>query len=430
MTSFEQNKNRETAGKSSWNKKKTILIILLIVVALFAARTLKNGGNGGARQAMQPQAPSVVVYRVANADLAAKREYIGRVEPIQTVSIKPQVAGEIAQVNFKDGSHVKAGQLLFTIDNRQYQATVEARKADLEKAEANYDRAVKYHNRLKAADKRSISASDLELAESDVLQGRASVEQAKAALKLAQIDLGYTKITAPISGQIGKALYTKGNYVTPALSELATIVQIDPVRVTFSLPDKDYLNQIEAFKQAGNNVYDAEIKLANGETYPVVGTRDFEDNTMDSRTGTMMMSLRYKNDSGLLVPGSLVRITVKPSETHISPVIPQESVMADSQGDYVYVVDASNIVHRRSVSLGIEYGVMREVISGVKPDEVIVRRGLQSVRPEIEVSPAPIRDASTTTLEPSELAMESGYDLAPIPLESGDKQEQSAEGKN
>lgn len=417
----ERETKRQTAGKTNWSRSKSVAVILVVIALLLLLRTFKNG-NGGTQQAQtNARPPSVVLYTAVKADLAAEREYIGAADPIQSVSLKPQVSGEIERVYFKEGTVVKAGQMLFSIDSKQFQAAVDAARADLSQAEAGYDRAVKYFKRLKASDQRSVSASSLETAESDMLQSRASVEQAKAALKTAQINLGYTKITAPISGRAGKALFTKGNYITPA-AELTTIVQTDPIRVTFTLPDKDYINQLEQFKGSKDNIFRATVRLANGEVYPVNGERDFEDNRIDQATGTMMISMRYRNENGLLVPGSMVRIAVKPAKSHEAPVIPQESVLADSQGDYVYVVDGENKVHLRRVQLGITYGVVYEVLSGVGAGERVVVNGLQSIRDGIEVSPAPERAAGTTT-EPSELAKQSGFDVKPVSWDA-------AEGKN
>ena len=412
-----------------------VVVLLIIAAAAFFSRSYWMGGApGGAKgpqaQGFPPkQAPSVVLHVVENADLAGSSEYLGRVESIQTVLLKPQVPAEIAQVHFKEGAIVKAGQLLFSLDNKQYAATVALRRAELDKATANYERASKYYARLKAADAGSVSAADIDLAQSDVLQGKALVEQAKAALQMAQIDLGYTKITAPITGQIGQAFFTKGNYVTPAGGPLAKIVQIDPVRVGFALPDKDYLQQMKLFRASSNAVYNATIRLANGELYPFKGQRDFEDNTIDDKTGTIMMHLRFKNSEGLLVPGAMVRVGTKAVKTHIAAVIPQEAILTDTQGDYVYVVDGKNITHQRRVKLGMEIGTMREVTHGLSAGEKIIAQGLQSVYPEIEVKPAPLHRANEAKT-PAEQAMESVNDLHVLsPDSSADKQE-SAEGKN
>ncbi|MDR3230810.1 MAG: efflux RND transporter periplasmic adaptor subunit [Synergistaceae bacterium] len=371
------------------NRAGALVALVTIAVVAYFANLLLNGQSAppsmGAQTGEQP-APSVVLNVVASVDLATEHEYIGRVESIQSVQLRPQISGQIAEVHFKEGSTVKAGQLLFTIDARQYQATVDLRKADLDRAEAGYDRARKYYERLKATDSRSVPASDLDTAQSDVLQGKASVDQAKAALRLAQIDLGYTKIAAPIAGRIGGALFTKGNLVSPAGGPLAHIVQIDPVRVAFALPDRDYLDALVAF-ESPENVYRATVRLSNGEEYPVTGARDFEENIMDERTGTMMVHLRFQNAEGLLVPGAMVRVTTRPVDSHVAIVIPQESVLSDAQGDYIYVVDAGNVTHQRRVTLGAEEGALREVASGLSTGERIVVYGLQSIRPEMKVTP-------------------------------------------
>jgi RND family efflux transporter MFP subunit len=347
---------------------------------------------------------------VENADLAAGSEYIGRVEAIQAVSLRPQIAGEISNVSFKEGSFVKKGDLLFTLEDRHYVATVDVRKADLAKAEATQQRAVRYYERLKAADKRSVSASDLDVAESDVLQAKAGVAQAQAALKLAQIDLAYTKITAPIAGWIGKAAFTKGNYVSPSVLTLADIVQTDPIRVAFALPDRNYLANLSAFSSSNQRVYRTTLRLSDETEYPDEGERDFEDNVIDEKTGTVMVRLRFPNKEGRLLPGAMVRVTIKPVKTHVSPVIPQEAVMADRQGDFVYIVDASNIAQQRRITLGSEAGAMVEVLSGLQAGENIVIRGLQSVRPEAPVNPVPLRREGEAQTQ-AELAMKSGYDV-------------------
>jgi len=418
--SSEQETKRQTAGQSKWNWIKTLIVIAVIICALFFARSMINRDKTGQQTAAPAQAPLVVLHTVHLADLAAEREYIGRVDPIQAVSLSPQVSGEIARVHFRDGSIVKAGQLLFTIDDKTFQAAVEARKADLAQAEASYNRAVQYFNRLKASDSRSVSAASLEGAESDMLQGKASVEQATAALKTAQLNLGYTKITAPISGRAGKAQFTKGNLVSSA-SQLTTIVQTDPIRITFSLPDRDFINQLNQFKNTDGNIFDSTIHLANGNIYPVTGERDFENNQIDTATGTMTISLRYKNQDGLLIPGSMVRIALKPTRKHIAPVIPMESILADSQGDYVYVVDAENKAQQRRVSLGVSYGVVREVLSGIEPEEKVIIKGVQAARHGMEVRPAPER-VQDTAPEPSEIAGQSAFDVKPV--------SEDTEGKN
>ncbi|GHT01721.1 MexE family multidrug efflux RND transporter periplasmic adaptor subunit [Synergistales bacterium] len=369
--------------KDTLNENPTVRSVITYVTNLLS----KSSTPTPAAQTQARQVPSVALNIVESVSLATERDYIGRVEAVQTVQLKPQVAGQIAEVHFKEGSIVKAGQLLFSIDNRQYQATVDLRKADLAKATANYDRALKYRDRLKTADKRSVSASDLDIAESDVLQGKAGVDLAKASLKLAQIDLDHTKVTAPIAGRIGAAFFTKGNYVTPTgVQPLAVIVQVDPIRVVFALSDRDYLDAYALFKSS-EDVYNAKILLSNGVEYPFTGNRDFEDNAMNEHTGTMTVRLSFENKEGELIPGAMVRVRTRPASAHVAIVIPQEAILADAQGDYVYIVDTENVTRQRRVSLGAEEGATREVVSGLSEGERVVVYGLQSIRPEMKVNP-------------------------------------------
>ncbi|MDR1515397.1 MAG: efflux RND transporter periplasmic adaptor subunit [Synergistaceae bacterium] len=399
--------------RSPWIGTAVAMVIILAVLWYIVSTffLVKSPDGVPADQAMMRQpTPSVILYTVEDVDLSISREYMGKVEPVQSVAIRPQVSGVITDVRFKEGSYVKAGDLLFAIDNRQFTAAVELRKADLTKAEANYDRAAKYRARIASSDSRSVSAVDVDMAENDVLQCKAAIQQAKASLKLAELDLGYTKITAPIAGRVGKAFFTKGNYVSPAGGVLAVIVQTDPIRVVFAMPDKDYRERMDEFKKSGNRVFNTSIRLADGTVYPQNGERDFEENSMNESTGTITMRLRFDNGDGMLIPGEVVRVQATPAARRTGPIVPQEAVLADPEGDYVYVVDESDIAHQRRVTLGPEVGSMCEVTSGLAAGDRVVRKGIQSVRPEAPVNPAPqgSRDAAKT---PAELAMESGYDL-------------------
>ena len=378
-----ENKNVEIKGnpKSPWVKIAAAVVVIAVV--FFGYRAWKDGSSQPVQQAAAE--PVVIVKQVEKFDASSvPSEYVGRVESIQSVSVKPQISGEIAKVCFKEGSVVKAGQLLFQIDPKQYEATVQLRKAELQQAEANLVTAEKYYKRVTAASERAVSATDRDTAEGNFLQAKAAVAQAKAALKLAQIDLGYCRITSPITGKIGRALYTKGNYVTPQITELASIVQMDPIRVSYPLPDRDYLDQLSLFKEDGS-VYNTSLILSNGEKYNVPGKRDFENNRVDQTTGTIMMRLRFANKEGMLIPGEMVRVFTKPVKSHIVNAVPQTAVMADEQGDYVYVINADNTARQARVTLGREFGELREVTSGVEAGENVAVAGLQRLRPGVKV---------------------------------------------
>lgn len=400
-------------GKVSFVTLSAVLLFIALACALAA---YQPGGASAASVGAAPKQPAVVYANVVRADLSVPRTYAGQVEAIQFVNIIPRVAGEIKSVNFTEGSTVNEGDVLFTIDPSQYQATVALRQADVAQATADHNYAVKYHSRLKASDQRSIKATDLEAAESRVAQTKAAVDQANAALKLAQIDLSYCTIKAPITGQIGRASLTRGNYVTPASGSLASIAQIDPIRVRFSVPDRDYLASIEEFKTSGDDVFTSKLILPDGSEYPFSGARDFEDNTMDSSTGTMTLRVRFSNAHSVLVPGTVVRVVVKPTKRYVSVVVPSDAVMSTPKGDIVYVVDKDDKIEARPVAAGEDFGTMTEIKDGLVVGERVVIRGLLNVRPGMTVTANPEK-APGEGETPADRAKRSGLDLVIIPTE-------------
>lgn len=361
--------------------------------------------------------PAVVFRPAQRADLAAVRNYVGQVEALQQVDIIARVAGEIGQVHFVEGSIVKEGDVLFTIDPSQYRATVALCQADVSSARANLDYAQRYFKRLNASDKRSVSATDLDAAESNVAKAKAAVDQAIAALRLAEIDLEHCTIKSPITGQIGRAAFTRGNYVTPASGPLARIAQVDPIRVKFNMPDRDYLADIESLKASDGDVFETHITLPDGKLYPFNGARDFEDNTMDSSTGTMTMRVRFSNMHRTLVPGTVVRVHVKPLTSRVSMVVPSAAIIGSAQGDVVYIVGNDDRIEARPVELGEEFATMTEVRSGLIEGERVVVRGIQNVRPGMDVEPTPERSEGEGPT-PADIARESGGDLKIIPVEA------------
>ena len=320
-------------------------------------------------EAAQPV--NVKVYKSHEGTIETAKEYIGTVEAIQRVTVRPELSARISRVYFSEGSYVRAGAALFTLDSPQYKATVDLRKAQLARAEATLEQAQKYMKRLKAADKRSVPASDMDAADNDIKQAQASVAEAKATLQLAQIDLNRTKVTAPISGVAGKTAFTKGNYVTPS-SELASIIQMNPIRVAFSMSESDYISW-------RNNSYSAELKLSDGSIYDESssGRMDFSDNAINPSTGTITIRWSFSNDRNVLIPGAMVRITLKPLTGQKGVMIPQASVMSDIEGSYVYVIDGDTAKIRRVTTLGVSGNNV--AVSGVKAGELVVEAGTQSL---------------------------------------------------
>ncbi len=344
------------------------------------------GGAGGP--------PPVEVQAVGEVEVNLPSTYIGRVEPIQDVELRAQVDGYIKNVHFKEGSDVKSGDLLFTIDPEQYEARVAVRKAEIGQAEALLDRAERYLNRLERSDSRAITQADLDTARSDVAQGRAAVKQAVANLALAEFDLKHTRIFAPIDGRIGRTVANVGDYVMPSLGALVRIVQTDPIRIAFSVTDKDYLKTLE--KIGAERMEDAlriRYRLPTGTVSDLIGIRDFEDNTMSADTATMSVRARFSNPNGLLVPDGYVTVLVDFAKPAKVPVVPQEALLTDSEGRFVYVVDEAGIVQRRPVTTGAMADGRVALRSGVKVGERVVVRGVQKVAPGKPVTIASAKEA-------------------------------------
>ncbi|MEI8206334.1 MAG: efflux RND transporter periplasmic adaptor subunit [Kiritimatiellales bacterium] len=354
--------------------KKLIAVCGIVIVSGLAGWFIHGmfGGKGGgmpARMGGRPPMPpaAVVVQVLKEQSLQPVDEYIAQVEPIQQVTIRPQIAGTIEAVCFKEGDLVKEGDLLFTIEPDSYQATADAAAAEL-------DRAQKLYDRMKSADARSISKSDLETAESNLLRAQAN-------FKVAQVSLNYTKIKAPISGRIGAAKITKGNYVAPVSSVLASIVQIDPIRVVFSVTDRIYLTLRQQELTGTSSPLTGHVRLPNGAVLPAIGKKDFDDNAMNDKTGTLAVRFAFDNADGLLVAGSYVKILLENPDGAKGIKIPQRAVLADQQGSYVLTADEAGTVSTIRIKPGAQLGADVIVLSGLKAGGRIVTDGVQRAVP-------------------------------------------------
>ena len=248
-----------------------------------------------------------VLFAMMISNKAFAWEYIGHAEAVQSVQIRPEVSAKITKIHFHEGSFVNKSSALFTLDTAEFQAEVSLRKAEVSMAQAKFDGALKYYTRLKAT-KKAISASDLDNAESEELQAKAAVDTAKANLKIAEIQLSRTKITAPFSGRIGKSNFQVGSYISPE-NVLCEIVQTNPIRILFAMPDRDYMNVKNTQEKMKY-----ELILADGSLYSGTIEKDFEDNVMNFGTGTINIWLKASNEDNILLPGALVRVRVTSGE--------------------------------------------------------------------------------------------------------------------
>ena len=359
-------------------KQFAVLSTLLLLLAFPGKSQAGPPGPGG-------PPPMVEVASVSLQDVNPPLEYVGHMEAVQAVDLRARVEGFLEEVAFKEGSDVQVGELLYRIEQASYAARVAADKAMVAQAEATLSKSRQYLKRAKTVRKGGISATDLDNAVAEELRAKAQLEQTKANLSTSRINLAYTSITAPISGRIGHTVYTKGNLVNSASGVLARIVQLDPIRVRYSLSENDLAAIQMTFHDTDQNINNLtltpRIKLADGSILKADGQIDFIDNQVDPGTGTIAVRALFPNPDLSLLPGQYVTVLVSRSNPRMLPVVPQTAVLVNQQGHYVMMVDKENKVLVRPVTVGVITGTMQAIESGLQPGETIIVQGIQKVRP-------------------------------------------------
>ena len=357
------------------------IVILVLCVAfgwfLKSKLTPSSAPMGG----MGAGEPYVLVQKLETRNISPATSYIGHVEAIKSVNLKPQVTGYVEKVLFQEGSLVNEGDILFIIEQKRYIANVELRQAELASAKANLVRAERDYKRQKSLSSQNYaSKATLDTSESNYLQAKAAVAQAEANLDLAKIDLDYTEIKAPITGYIGKALVTEGNYVNSTTQNLARIVQTDPIRVSFSVSDKDMLNMREMYKNGADSPpIRTELVLPNDKILVNHLKSRFTDNEINSDTATIAIYAEYSNERNLLIPGNYVDIRVGKKDPQLAVLVPQGAIAQDEHGNYVMVVNDEDIAEERRVLLGDIIEDKQVVTDGLTADDRVIIQGLQKV---------------------------------------------------
>jgi len=331
-------------------------------------------GPGGAGQS------SVLVKTLERKPIALGKNFIAKVEAINASDVVPQVSGYIDQVLFDDGSVVKEGDVLFIIDQKRYKAAVSSAEATLDKANASLKQIQNDYNRELALYKdHMLSQADLELAESNLANAKANVKAAKAALDLAKLDLAYTEVKSPISGRIGKALMTKGNLATAGTSKLARVVQMDPIRVVFSITDKERLSGMDQITNQ-NARPDIQIALPNGQTVEMPDANLFADNEINAQTATMAVYAQVNNQENKLIPGNYVDLTVSLDKLRPMILVPQTAVSQDATGQYVMTVNGQGVVEQKYITTGDMVNSQFVVVAGLEEGDRVVTIGQQKLQ--------------------------------------------------
>ena len=378
-------------ARSRLGRKKQIEGVFQ-TLALFALVTPFTGCEGSAApKATPPPPPEVIVADVIQQDVPIYFEWIGTTEGFVNAQIRPRVQGNLQSRDYKEGSFVKAGQLMCMIDPREYQAALKQAVGDLRRAEANLGKTqLDVARYTPLAKEGAISQQELDNAVQAHQANKASVEAARAAVERAELNLSWTKVTAPISGIAGISVAQIGDLVTPN-TVLTTISQVDPIKVYYPISEQEYLHfarrirEIEAGR--GGKPTPLELTLADGSIYPQRGTFSLADRQVDLRTGTITVQSVFPNPENLLRPGQYAKIRV-PAETRKGALlVPQQAVQQLQGSHQVAVVGDDKKVDIRSVKVGEQVGNMWIITEGLKPGERIVISGVQKVKAGMVVNP-------------------------------------------
>ena len=337
--------------------------------------------------------PKVTVSQPQLATVTNWDEYPGHLEAVEMVEIRPRVAGYIDSIHFQEGTEVKAGDLLFVIDPRPYQADLDHAQAQRQQAETHLELT---RNDLKRAESmrgtKAISEEEYDTRSNAVREAEAALVAARASEATARINLDYTQIKAPISGKIGRRLVTAGNFVQlqgngGSASVLATIVSVNPIYCYFDVEESAFLKYRSSAKVAETNSGGlvCELALVNEEGFAHRGRLDFFDNQVNPQSGTIRLRAVFENGDRALVPGMFANLRVLADPPVQTLVVPDVAVQSDQGYKFVYVANADDKAEARSIKIGRAHGPLRAVVEGLKPDDRVIVNGLMLLRPGAKV---------------------------------------------
>jgi membrane fusion protein (multidrug efflux system) len=344
-------------------------------------------------QQSTPAAVPVATVVAGQQPIAQTLDLVGRVEAANRVDIRARVKGYLESVLFKEGDLVKEGAPLYRIEKGLFQAAVQQAQGALETSKAEHDLHTKNLARQEELVAKQVGTQvALDEAVAHEAEAKAAITTNEGNLQTAQINLGYTDITAPITGKIGRTSLTKGNVVGPDSGVLSTIVSQDPMYVTFPVSQREFLHAAETGHPTDVKSIKVQIRFPDGATYNHIGEINFVDVTVDRATDTVIARATIPNPKGILIDGELVRVNIESGTPDERIVIPQSALIADQEGVYVFAVEDGKAVVKR-VKTGGERGANVIIESGLTGGEQVIVQGLQGVRPGIAVRASPLPQA-------------------------------------
>ncbi len=384
-----------------------------LLVAMLACLTVSGCGQGDADKekaaAKAPAAPAVMVAakKPVVADVPVTAEFVGRLAAKENIEVRARVEGYLKERLFTEGAIVKKGDLLFVIEPRQYQESLRKAQAELSRQQALLSKAQVDFGRFEQLYKqRAVSRDEYDTKFTNQRELAANVESAKAAVETAERDLGYTKITAPITGRIGKALVNVGNLVGKGDNTLlAEISSIDPIYVDFSISERDYLGFVAAMQERGGKEqeFPLTLVLADDSVYPLPGDADMAERAVDAKTATLGVRGVFPNPKGILKPGQYAKVRALLDTRQGALLVPQRAIVDVQGSKSVYVVGPGDVIAAKAVTLGGSKDGAFIIDSGLTPDDLVVVEGVSKVRPgvTVKVAPEPAADGNGANPAPA-----------------------------
>ena len=390
-------------------------LTLLTAVAAFAAALFGlRSADAGEPAAAAPPAPAVSVATVAQTEVTAWDEFSGQLEAVERVDVRSRVAGALQAVHFQEGSLVKKGDLLITIDPAPYAAEVERAEAQVASAlaRASFSRSEQERSR-RLWEEKAIAQREFDERANAAREAEASLAAAQAALRTARLGLGYTQVRAPVAGRVGRLEVTVGNLVSagPGSPVLTTLVSVSPIYASFDADEQTVGRALKdvagaAGIRAGLARIPVRMGTAATEGTPFEGRLQLIDNQVDARSGTVRVRAAFDNTDGTLIPGQFARIRMGQAHASRVVLVSERAIGTDQSRKFVLVVGAGDKAEYREVTLGAPAHGLRVVSAGLKAGERVIVNGLQHVRPGTVVAPqaVPMDAQATPAAAPARLA--------------------------
>ena len=380
--------------KGFWPAVTALTAVAAIVSAIFG---LQVGNAEANTPAAAPPATPVSVATVAQTSITAWDEFSGRLEAVERVDVRSRVAGAVQSVHFKEGSLVKRGDLLITIDPAPYAAEVERAEAQTASAQARVSFSRSEQDRARRLwDEQAIAQRELDERINAGREAEANLRAAQASLQTARLSLGYTQVRAPVSGRIGRIEVTVGNLVAagPGAPVLTTLVSVSPIYASFDADEQVVGKALKDLPGGATtralDLIPVQMGTAATTGTPFDGKLQLIDNQVDAKSGTVRVRAAFDNKDGSLIPGQFARIRMGQARTTSVMLVSERAIGTDQNKKFVMVVNADNKTEYREVTLGAPANGLRVVTTGLKSGERVVVNGLQHIRPGALVAPQPV----------------------------------------